>query len=48
MHHGTFDLSDEPASEPLRVLQDVANEQMLRGELHAPAVGEVMRWQDWE
>lgn len=48
MHHGTFDLSDEPASEPLRTLQDVANGQMLRGELHAPAVGEVMRWQDWE
>jgi L-ascorbate metabolism protein UlaG (beta-lactamase superfamily) len=48
MHYGTFDLSDEPASEPLRTLQDVANGQMLRGELHAPAVGEIMRWQDWE
>jgi L-ascorbate metabolism protein UlaG (beta-lactamase superfamily) len=48
MHYGTFDLSDEPASEPLRTLRDIANGQMLRGELHAPAVGEVMRWQDWE
>ncbi|QJX47699.1 hypothetical protein HMJ29_12405 [Hymenobacter taeanensis] len=48
MHYGTFDLSDEPASEPLRELQMVANGQMLRGELHAPAVGEVLRWQDWE
>lgn len=48
MHYGTFDLSDEPASEPLRQLQQVAHGGMLRGELHAPAVGEVLRWQDWE
>jgi L-ascorbate metabolism protein UlaG (beta-lactamase superfamily) len=48
MHHGTFDLSDEPASEPLRTLQEVASGHMLRGELHAPAVGEIMRWQEWE
>jgi L-ascorbate metabolism protein UlaG (beta-lactamase superfamily) len=48
MHYGTFDLSDEPASEPLRELQQVAQGGMLRGELHAPAVGEVLRWQDWE
>lgn len=48
MHHGTFDLSDEPASEPLRVLTEVAAGGMLRGDLHAPAVGEVMRWPEWE
>ncbi|OGX81389.1 hypothetical protein BEN47_05375 [Hymenobacter lapidarius] len=48
MHYGTFDLSDEPASEPLRQLTDIAASGMLRGELHAPAVGEVMRWQEWE
>ena len=48
MHYGTFDLSDEPASEPLRQLTEVAAGGMLRGELHAPAVGEVLRWQDWE
>ncbi|WBO85114.1 MBL fold metallo-hydrolase [Hymenobacter yonginensis] len=48
MHYGTFDLSDEPASEPLRELQQVAQGGMLRGELHVPAVGEVLRWQDWE
>ncbi|WBA42116.1 MBL fold metallo-hydrolase [Hymenobacter canadensis] len=48
MHYGTFDLSDEPASEPLRELQQVAAGGMLRGELHAPAVGEVLHWQDWE
>jgi len=48
MHYGTFDLSDEPASEPLRTLREVATGGMLRGELHAPAVGEVMPWTEWE
>jgi L-ascorbate metabolism protein UlaG (beta-lactamase superfamily) len=48
MHHGTFDLSDEPASEPLRRLEEIAAAGMLRGELHAPAVGEVLPWRDWE
>ena len=48
MHYGTFALSDEPASEPLRQLEEVAAGGMLRGELHAPAVGEVLRWRDWE
>ncbi|TYZ11823.1 hypothetical protein FY528_05545 [Hymenobacter lutimineralis] len=48
MHYGTFDLSDEPASEPLRELEMVDHGGMLRGELHAPAVGEVLPWQDWE
>ncbi|NVO85688.1 MBL fold metallo-hydrolase [Hymenobacter terrestris] len=48
MHHGTFDLSDEPASEPQRLLTEIAASGMLRAELHLPAVGEVLRWQDWE
>ena len=48
MHYGTFALADEPASEPLRMLRDVAAGGMLRGELHAPAVGEVLRWMEWE
>ncbi|GAA4369558.1 MBL fold metallo-hydrolase [Hymenobacter saemangeumensis] len=48
MHHGTFDLSDEPASEPIRLLTEIASSGMLRGELHTPAVGEVLPWQDWE
>lgn len=48
MHYGTFDLSDEPASEPLRQLTEVAAGGMLRGELHAPAVGEVLHWREWE
>ena len=48
MHYGTFDLSDEPASEPLRQLQEVTDGGMLRGELHVPAVGEVLPWHLWE
>ena len=48
MHHGTFDLSDEPASEPLRLLTEVAAGGLLRGVLHAPAVGEVLDWTRWE
>ena len=48
MHYGTFDLSDEPASEPLRLLTEVAAGGLLRGDLHAPAVGEVLRWAEWQ
>ena len=33
---------------PLRQLTDVAAGGMLRGELHAPAVGEILRWREWE
>ena len=48
MHYGTFDLSDEPASEPLRLLTEIAAGGLLRGVLHAPAVGEVLDWTKWE
>ncbi|RZK16328.1 MAG: hypothetical protein EOO56_20195 [Hymenobacter sp.] len=48
MHYGTFDLSDEPAAEPLRLLTEIAASGLLRGELHAPAVGEVLDWTKWE
>ncbi len=44
MHHGTFDLSDEPASEPLRLVQQMAESGGLSTgqRLLAPAVGESM------
>ena len=44
MHHGTFDLSDEPASEPLRATQQIAASGGLSAgqRLVAPAVGEVV------
>lgn len=49
MHHGTFDLSDEPASEPLRLFRETAAAAgNLAAALHTPAVGEVMRWSYWE
>ncbi|MBC7447573.1 MAG: MBL fold metallo-hydrolase [Hymenobacteraceae bacterium] len=41
MHHGTFDLSDEPAAEPLRVIEQLAASGGLSAgqRLVAPAVG---------
>ncbi|GAB3537898.1 MBL fold metallo-hydrolase [Pontibacter brevis] len=41
MHYGTFDLSDEPLGEPVRVLQQIAAGGMLRG-LKIPAIGEAV------
>ena len=40
MHYGTFDLSDEPAGEPVRLLQELASSGKLDGNLQIPAVGE--------
>ncbi len=44
MHHGTFDLSDEPAAEPLRLVQQLAASGGLSAgqRLVAPAVGEAI------
>jgi L-ascorbate metabolism protein UlaG (beta-lactamase superfamily) len=39
MHYGTFDLSDEPPGEPVRVLEQLAAGGLLRG-LRLPAIGE--------
>lgn len=39
MHYGTFDLSDEPPSEPVRLLEQIAASGMLQG-LRVPAIGE--------
>lgn len=40
MHYGTYDLSDEPISEPLTVLKSMKEKGELKGELAALAVGE--------
>lgn len=40
MHYGTFDLSDEPAGEPVRWLEKTD----MKGELHIPGVGEKFYW----
>lgn len=39
MHYGTFDLADEPLSEPYHLLQSYALEGVLQGELLMPDVG---------
>jgi len=40
MHYGTFDLSDEPAGEPVRLLQTYAAAGKIPGNLHLPVIGE--------
>ncbi|MCB0661283.1 MAG: MBL fold metallo-hydrolase [Saprospiraceae bacterium] len=40
MHHGTFDLSDEPAGEPYRTLVEAEKTGKINGALFAPGVGE--------
>ena len=40
MHHGTFDISDEPIGEPLRVLRKFQNENKINGCLAPLNVGE--------
>lgn len=39
MHYGTFDLSDEPPGEPVRILEQLAAGGMLQ-DLRMPAIGE--------
>ncbi len=40
MHYGTFDLSDEPASEPIRLLEQFKKEEIIKGDLRILKVGE--------
>jgi L-ascorbate metabolism protein UlaG (beta-lactamase superfamily) len=40
MHYGTFDLSDEPAGEPVRLLQEMAAAGKINGHLVLPAIGQ--------
>ncbi len=43
MHYGTYDLSDEPASEPYREIQRHFHEAGMTEKLRLPAVGEGVR-----
>lgn len=45
MHYGTFDLSDEPPGEPVRLLRQIAASGMLQG-LKIPAIGEPVLLQE--
>ncbi|WP_018479708.1 MBL fold metallo-hydrolase [Pontibacter roseus] len=47
MHYGTFDLSDEPPGEPVRLLEQIAAAGVLRG-LRIPAIGEQVLLQGLE
>lgn len=42
MHYATFDLSDEPPGEPVRILEDLNRKGDINGELHILKVGEVL------
>lgn len=41
MHYGTFDLSDEPPSEPLKLLRSFAEQQTINGDVKILKVGEL-------
>ncbi len=41
MHYGTFDLSDEPASEPVKMLHQLEKEEKINGKLQILKVGEI-------
>ena len=45
MHYGTYDLSDEPPGEPVRLLRQIAAGGMLQG-LKIPAIGEPVLLQE--
>lgn len=45
MHYGTFDLSDEPPGEPVRLLEQIAASGILPG-LRIPAIGEPVLLQE--
>ena len=42
MHYGTFDLSDEPVGDPLRVLKRLEEEENLKGKVKYLKVGEMV------
>lgn len=42
MHYGTYDLSDEPMGEPIRMLKDAEKLGEINGKLKAVAVGETL------
>ena len=42
MHYGTYDLSDEPLGEPLRLLRELEAEGKVEGELKVLKVGEAL------
>ena len=44
MHYGTFDLSDEPPNEPLRLLKDAAGQNNLSEKIKPLSIGESLEF----
>lgn len=44
MHHGTFDISDEPVGEPLRIVKTLEAEGKINGRLRALNLGESLKF----
>ncbi len=44
MHYGTYDLSDEPIGEPVRILRKLQKEQQIKGEYLELGLGEAYSW----
>ncbi|CAN5513720.1 MBL fold metallo-hydrolase [soil metagenome] len=44
MHYGTFDLSDEPIGDPLRMINELKVKGEIKGSLRTPDVGESVRF----
>lgn len=42
-HYGTYDLSDEPISEPVKLLRQMEKEGKINGKLVIPDVGEIVK-----
>lgn len=42
MHYGTFDLADEPLSEPYHLLKELQKNNQINGHLNMPNVGEII------
>ncbi len=42
MHYGTFDLSDEPASEPIKILNELNHKKEINGNLEILMIGEIL------
>ena len=42
MHYGTFDQSEEPPGEPIRLLKRLENSNAINGDLKTPGMGEVL------
>ena len=46
MHFGTYDLSDEPLGEPVRILRDLESRHSIRGELRVQDIGAQLHLND--